>query len=131
MGIIEVVSHILSYTRLVGIFLASVILALVINKISLGLFGSGNIGLFVVGTGHPAHRTDVQRDHRGLRAGHPRGPIDLRRVLLEVLHGERAAVPAVRIEADLHGSAVRAGLAHRGYREPDLGPLRAVRRAVP
>jgi V/A-type H+-transporting ATPase subunit I len=49
MGIIEVVSHILSYTRLVGIFLASVILALVINKISLGLFGSGNIGLFVVG----------------------------------------------------------------------------------
>ncbi len=33
MGLIEVVSHILSYTRLVGILLASVILAVVINHI--------------------------------------------------------------------------------------------------
>jgi V/A-type H+/Na+-transporting ATPase subunit I len=37
LGLIEVVSHILSYTRLVGILLASVILALVINSISVGL----------------------------------------------------------------------------------------------
>ncbi len=36
MGLIEVVSHILSYTRLVGILLASVILALVINTIAVG-----------------------------------------------------------------------------------------------
>ena len=41
MGLIEVVSHILSYTRLVGILLASVILALVINTIALGQIHSG------------------------------------------------------------------------------------------
>ena len=34
MGLIEVVSHILSYTRLVGILLASVVLALVINDVA-------------------------------------------------------------------------------------------------
>ncbi len=43
MGLIEVVSHILSYTRLVGILLASVILALVINTIAGGLFHGGTI----------------------------------------------------------------------------------------
>ena len=41
MGVIEVVSHILSYTRLVGILLASVILALVINTIGGGLVRGG------------------------------------------------------------------------------------------
>ena len=41
MGLIEVVSHILSYTRLVGILLASVILALVINDIGGGLVVGG------------------------------------------------------------------------------------------
>ncbi|HYB78830.1 MAG TPA: V-type ATPase 116kDa subunit family protein [Thermoplasmata archaeon] len=41
MGLIEVVSHILSYTRLVGILLASLILALVINTIGSGLVHSG------------------------------------------------------------------------------------------
>ena len=41
MGLIEVVSHILSYTRLVGILLASVILALVINTIAVGRFHAG------------------------------------------------------------------------------------------
>ncbi len=40
LGLIEVVSHILSYTRLVGILLASVILAVVINSISIGLLRS-------------------------------------------------------------------------------------------
>jgi V/A-type H+-transporting ATPase subunit I len=40
MGLIEVVSHILSYTRLVGILLASVILALVANTIGSHLLGS-------------------------------------------------------------------------------------------
>ncbi|MGA7922929.1 MAG: V-type ATPase 116kDa subunit family protein [Thermoplasmata archaeon] len=49
MGLIEVLSHILSYTRLVGILLASVILALVINQVSFGFFHSGSIGLFVAG----------------------------------------------------------------------------------
>jgi len=44
LGLIEVVSHILSYTRLVGILLASVILALVINSISVGMLHSH--GLF-------------------------------------------------------------------------------------
>jgi V/A-type H+/Na+-transporting ATPase subunit I len=43
MGLIEVVSHILSYTRLVGILLASVILALVINTIAGGLLHGGTI----------------------------------------------------------------------------------------
>jgi V/A-type H+/Na+-transporting ATPase subunit I len=43
MGLIEVVSHILSYTRLVGILLASVILALVINSIGGGLVGGGTV----------------------------------------------------------------------------------------
>ncbi len=47
MGIIEVVSHILSYTRLIGILLASVILALVINTVGAGMVGGGKI-LFVV-----------------------------------------------------------------------------------
>jgi len=47
MGLIEVVSHILSYTRLVGILLASVILALVINTISGGLIHGGTaVGIF-------------------------------------------------------------------------------------
>ncbi len=41
MSLIEVLSHILSYTRLVGILLASVVLALVINTIAGGLFGGG------------------------------------------------------------------------------------------
>ncbi len=43
MAIIEVVSHILSYTRLVGILLASVILALVINTIGGGLVLGGTV----------------------------------------------------------------------------------------
>ncbi len=43
MGLIEVVSHILSYTRLVGILLASIILALVINSIGAGLVLGGTI----------------------------------------------------------------------------------------
>jgi V/A-type H+/Na+-transporting ATPase subunit I len=47
MGLIEVVSHILSYTRLVGILLASVILALVINTIAGGLVHGGTlVGIF-------------------------------------------------------------------------------------
>lgn len=43
LALIEVVSHILSYTRLVGILLASVILALVINKIGVGLAVNGTV----------------------------------------------------------------------------------------
>ena len=58
-GAIEVmslVSHILSYTRLVGILLASVILAVVINKIALGLFHNGflaivGVVILVIGQG--------------------------------------------------------------------------------
>jgi V/A-type H+-transporting ATPase subunit I len=49
MGVIEVVSHILSYTRLIGILLASVILALVINDVGAGAIGSGKILLIVFG----------------------------------------------------------------------------------
>jgi V/A-type H+/Na+-transporting ATPase subunit I len=45
MSLIEVVSHILSYTRLVGILLASVILALVINTVAGGFFHSGPGGI--------------------------------------------------------------------------------------
>ncbi|MGP8078233.1 MAG: V-type ATP synthase subunit I [Thermoplasmata archaeon] len=41
MGLIEIVSHILSYTRLVGILLASAILALVINNIAVGRIDAG------------------------------------------------------------------------------------------
>jgi V/A-type H+/Na+-transporting ATPase subunit I len=56
MGLIEVVSHILSYTRLVGILLASVILALVINTIAGGRFHAGGplalvwilVGVFIL-----------------------------------------------------------------------------------
>ncbi len=43
MSLIEVLSHILSYTRLVGILLASVVLALVINTIAGGLFAGGAV----------------------------------------------------------------------------------------
>jgi V/A-type H+/Na+-transporting ATPase subunit I len=49
MSIIEVLSHILSYTRLVGILLASVILALVINTIGGGLVVGGTIVGIVFG----------------------------------------------------------------------------------
>jgi V/A-type H+/Na+-transporting ATPase subunit I len=49
MGLIEVVSHILSYTRLVGILLASAILALVINSIGGGLVLGGTIVGIVAG----------------------------------------------------------------------------------
>ena len=41
LGLIEIVSHILSYTRLIGILLASVILALVINTIAVARFQAG------------------------------------------------------------------------------------------
>ncbi len=49
MSIIEVISHILSYTRLVGILLASIILALVINTIGGGLIGAGAVVGIVAG----------------------------------------------------------------------------------
>jgi V/A-type H+/Na+-transporting ATPase subunit I len=49
MGLIEVVSHILSYTRLIGILLASVILALVINTVAGGFFGTGKVVFAVAG----------------------------------------------------------------------------------
>jgi V/A-type H+/Na+-transporting ATPase subunit I len=49
MGLIEVVSHILSYTRLVGILLASAILALVINSISGGFFAGGTVVGIIAG----------------------------------------------------------------------------------
>ncbi len=41
LGLIEVISHTLSYVRLVGILLASVILALVINTVAVGRFRAG------------------------------------------------------------------------------------------
>ncbi len=49
MSLIEVLSHILSYTRLVGILLASVVLALVINDIAGGLFAAGAVVGIAVG----------------------------------------------------------------------------------
>ncbi|HTW40675.1 MAG TPA: V-type ATP synthase subunit I [Thermoplasmata archaeon] len=49
MGLIEVVSHILSYTRLIGILLASVILALVINTVVGGLFVGGAVVGILIG----------------------------------------------------------------------------------
>ena len=49
MGLIEVVSHILSYTRLIGILLASVILALVFNDIAGGQFGAAAPAYLVLG----------------------------------------------------------------------------------
>ncbi len=49
MSVIEVVSHILSYTRLVGILLASIILALVINSIGGGLVVGGTIVGIIAG----------------------------------------------------------------------------------
>jgi len=49
MGVIEVISHILSYTRLVGILLASVILALVINSIGGGLVLGGTVVGIIAG----------------------------------------------------------------------------------
>jgi V/A-type H+-transporting ATPase subunit I len=49
MGIIEVLSHVLSYTRLIGILLASVVLASVINTIAIG--ADGRSGLIFAGGG--------------------------------------------------------------------------------
>ncbi len=49
MSLIEVVSHILSYTRLIGILLASVVLALIINSIGAGLITGGAIVGIVLG----------------------------------------------------------------------------------
>ncbi|MCI4349576.1 MAG: V-type ATP synthase subunit I [Thermoplasmata archaeon] len=49
MGLIEIVSHILSYTRLVGILLASVILAFVIDHVAVADFQSGSVVFFVLG----------------------------------------------------------------------------------
>ncbi|MCI4365743.1 MAG: hypothetical protein L3K10_06775 [Thermoplasmata archaeon] len=50
MALTEIVSHILSYLRLVGILLASVILALVINTVSYGMFvgSSSSVALHLV-----------------------------------------------------------------------------------
>ncbi len=47
LGLIEVVSHILSYTRLVGILLASVILAALINSVAVGEFHSGGLAILI------------------------------------------------------------------------------------
>jgi V/A-type H+-transporting ATPase subunit I len=47
MALIETVSHILSYTRIVGILLASVILAFVIDTIATQQFGQGAVGVLV------------------------------------------------------------------------------------
>jgi V/A-type H+/Na+-transporting ATPase subunit I len=49
LGLIDIVSHILSYTRLVGILLASVVLAVVINDIAVLAWHGGGpvVGLFV------------------------------------------------------------------------------------
>ena len=51
LGMIEVVSHILSYTRLVGILLASAVLALVAKQIAEGsaFIGSGALGPAIAG----------------------------------------------------------------------------------
>jgi V/A-type H+/Na+-transporting ATPase subunit I len=49
MSLIEVLSHILSYTRLIGILLASVVLALIINSIGGGLIVGGTILGVVIG----------------------------------------------------------------------------------
>ncbi len=49
MGLIEIVSHILSYTRLIGILLASVVLASVIDLIATHLPHHFPAGLFAVG----------------------------------------------------------------------------------
>ncbi|MGA8302934.1 MAG: V-type ATPase 116kDa subunit family protein [Thermoplasmata archaeon] len=49
MSLIEIVSHILSYTRLLGILLASVILALVINSVGGGLIGGGAVVGIIAG----------------------------------------------------------------------------------
>ena len=43
LGFLEVLSHILSYTRLVGILLASAVLALVINSTTLGIGGGSGL----------------------------------------------------------------------------------------
>ncbi len=50
MALTEIVSHILSYLRLVGILLASAILALVINSVTYGMFvgSSSSVALHVV-----------------------------------------------------------------------------------
>jgi V/A-type H+/Na+-transporting ATPase subunit I len=47
MALTEIVSHVLSYLRLVGILLASAILALVINSVTYGMFvgSSSDLGL--------------------------------------------------------------------------------------
>ena len=47
LGLIEVVSHVLSYTRLVGILLASVILAVLINSVAVSEFHSGAVGIVI------------------------------------------------------------------------------------
>ncbi|MCI4357491.1 MAG: hypothetical protein L3J95_03870 [Thermoplasmata archaeon] len=47
LGLIEVVSHVLSYTRLVGILLASVILAVLINSVAVAEFHSGAVGVAI------------------------------------------------------------------------------------
>ncbi|MCI4327432.1 MAG: V-type ATP synthase subunit I [Thermoplasmata archaeon] len=49
MGVMEMLSHVLSYTRLIGILLASIILATVINTVTLG--PNGHSGLIVGGAG--------------------------------------------------------------------------------
>jgi V/A-type H+-transporting ATPase subunit I len=55
MGVMEMLSHVLSYTRLIGILLASIILATVINTVTFGANGHGGLiggapGMFASGT---------------------------------------------------------------------------------
>ncbi|HEY6238880.1 MAG TPA: V-type ATP synthase subunit I, partial [Thermoplasmata archaeon] len=51
MGVIEVVSHVLSYTRLVGILLASAVLALVAKIVEARMQASYGVGGLAVGVG--------------------------------------------------------------------------------
>jgi len=55
MGVMEMLSHVLSYTRLIGILLASIILATVINTVTIGPDGhsgliGGNLGAIAGGS---------------------------------------------------------------------------------
>ena len=128
MGVMEMLSHVLSYTRLIGILLASIILATVINTVTIGPDGhsgliGGAAGMITSGQASVALKAvlflilglvilvvgQVFNLILGVfEPGDPRGAADLRRVLLEVLRREREGVPPAEDEAGVHRSALPA-----------------------
>ena len=117
----SIVSHIISFTRLLGILLASVVLALVIDNQAVGTSQApglvyGGVGLAIAGVVLlvVGHVFNLVLGHT--RARDTGGEVDLRRVLLEVPSRRRKAVLSLQGQQDAHPQRDRADGIQAGRR---------------